>query len=269
MKRMFAAAGAALLLAVGAAGGIAQEAVPTVEVSISATKMTVTGTDALKTGPTRLRFTAQGEGERGFIVFELKPGITQARIRREAPRIQSPADAHRFGRFVAGGFVLGGESYATTIELRDREYALIDFTRQPAVRSFFRAGAETSTAVPPTPVATISMRDYAFRGAATLPREGVVRVANDGRRLHHALLFRLRRGVNGRRVVRQIKRGGEPRRAFAGRPAALTELVSPGPVNDVETESRAGRHVLVCFVSNGRKSPPHAALGMVRLVNVE
>ena len=257
------------MLAVGAAGGVAQEAVPTVEVSVSATKMTVTGADALKTGPTRLRFTVTGEAERGFLVFELKPSVTQARIRRETPRIQSPADAHRFGRFVAGSFIAGGDTYATTVALREREYALIDLTRRPAVRGFFRVGAEPGTAVAPAPAATITMRDYAFRGAATLPQEGVVRVENDGRRLHHALLFRLRPGVNGRRVVRQIKGGGEPRRAFAGRPAALTELVSPGTVNDVETTSRPGRHVLVCFVANGRRSKPHAALGMVRLVNVE
>jgi hypothetical protein len=42
--------------------------------------------------------------------------------------------------------------------------------------------------------------------------------------------------------------------------------VSRGTVNDVQTSERAGRYVLVCFVSNSRRGKPHAELGMVRPV---
>jgi hypothetical protein len=269
VRRLLLAGGIVLSLSGGAAWVAAQGPPLTVEVTVGRTSMTVTGAEGLPAGPTRFRFTvAEGAGERSFALFELKPGVTREEVERAAPQIREPADAHRYGRFVASGSEAGGEIYTTTLTLRDGEYVLIDFTRQGDVRASFRVGTEPSTAQTPEPDARIRMGDYWFRGAAVLPRRGIIRVENDGDRLHHALLFKLRRGVSGRSVVNMLRRGQEPRRVFAGGPSVLTEIVSPLAVNDVETTLRRGRHVLVCFISNSRRGKPHAALGMARAVRV-
>ena len=269
MRRLLA------LIVVAAAGGLAvtiagaQEAPqppPTIQITMKPSSMDVVGEESLGVGPTRLVVNVPGRNERGFVLFELKTGVTREEAQRALPQVREPADAERLGRFVASAFVNGGDTYTTTISVRDGTYLLIDFTRRPVIRDDFVVGTAPNQADAPTPDAEITLEDYAFGGDTTLPRKGVVRVENTGRRIHHALAFRLRRGVNGRRVVRQIRRGGEPRRAFAGQAYALVELVSRLTVNDVETSMAGGRYVLVCFVSNSRRGKPHSQLGMVRLV---
>ena len=271
MKRILLAA--ALVAALGTAASVvfAQEpqAPPLVRVTVNASDMEVVGEESLGVGPTRFEVTVPGRQERAFSLFELKAGVTREEAERRAPQIQEPADAEALGRFVAGSVIDGGQTYTTTLSLRDGTYVLIDLTRRPAVRDGFTVGTTPNMANVTEPDATVTMRDYAFAGDTTLPRNGTLRIENDGRRLHHALAFRLRSGVNGRRVVRQLRRGREPRRVFAGQASALVELVSGGTVNDVETSARAGRYVLVCFIQNTRRSKPHAELGMVRQVRFE
>lgn len=242
------------------------QAPPIINVTINATDMTVVGEESLGAGPTRLSIKVPRGAERAFALFELKSGVTREEAERAAPEIEEPADAERLGRFVASSIVNGGDTYETVLTLRAATYVLIDFTRRPAVRDGFTVGLTPNGANTFAPDAEITMRDYSFAGDRTLPRNGTVRLENDGRRIHHALAFRLRRGVSGRRVARQLRQGREPRRAFAGQAYALVELVSSRTVNDVETEMAGGRYVLVCFVQNSRRGKPHAELGMVRLV---
>ena len=51
-------------------------------------------------------------------------------------------------------------------------------------------------------------------------------------------------------------------------PAALTEIVSPKTTNDVAGRLKPGKHLLVCFLQDSPRKPPHAALGMARVVTV-
>jgi hypothetical protein len=266
MRRILPAAiaGTTLFLITTIAG--AQQAPPLIEVTVNKSDMEVVGEESLSAGPTRLRVTVPGKAERAFVLFELKAGVTREEVERAAPEIEHPADAEKFGRFVASSIIDGGQTYETTLTLRDGNYVLIDLTRRPAVRDGFTVGLSPNQADPLNPDATITLEDYKFGGDTVLPRRGILRIENTGRRIHHALAFRLRRGVSGRRVVRQLRGGGEPRRAFAGQASALVELVSSGAVNDVKTSARRGRYVLVCFVSNSRRGKPHAQLGMVRAV---
>jgi hypothetical protein len=251
---------------VAAAG--AQEAPPTVTVSVAAKSASFQGADALKAGATRLVIKASGKGERGVALFKLRDGVTRDEITKQAPKIQNPAQAKKLGTFVASAFVAGPTAYTTTLDLQPAEYALVDFTKKPAVRGGFVVGAEQGTAVAPAPDAEVTLKDYAFSAPSTLPRDGVIRVANDGDVLHHALAFPLRKGVDTKALLKQIKAGKEPRNAFAGPPAALVEIVSPGAVNSVENKLKPGKTLLVCFIQDGAKTPPHAALGMAKVVTV-
>jgi hypothetical protein len=262
-------AAAATATGIVAAAG-AQEAPPTVTVTMAAKSATIQGADALKSGSTRLVVKASGKGERGVIFFQLKPGVTREEMTEAAPKIQNPADARRYGTFIASAFVQGAQRYATTVNLPAAEYAVIDFSREKAVvRGAFTVGQEAGTATAPTPAATISMRDYRFSGPSTLPRNGVLQVDNDGKKLHHALVFPLRKGTRTSKVLADLKKGKEPSsKIFAGPPQALVELVSPGTKNAVEAKLQPGKNLLVCFISDGEKKPPHAALGMAKIVTV-
>jgi len=270
-KQALAGALTLAITAAGAAGVVAQEAPPTVDVAVTAKKMTVRGADALRGGPTRLAFELTGRGEVGFVVLELKPGVTRAQVARAAPKIQDPAAAERrYGRFVAGTFLAGRRTYATTITLKPAtEYVLVDITRRGVVRGGFQVGQEAGTAVAPTPPITVGMEDYSFDVPSTIPRTGAMRIENRGRVLHHLLAFPLRKGVNTTKLLRDVKAGKEPRTAFSGPPSAPVEIVSPGTVNDVEGTRRPGKVLFVCFVRDSRKAPPHAALGMAKVVTVK
>ena len=270
-KQALAGAIALALTGAGAAAVTAQEAPPTVDVTITPRAMTVKGAEALKGGPTRLAFTATGRGEAGFVVMELKPGVTRQQITAAAPRIKDPAAAERrYGRFVASTFLAVARRYATTITLKPgAEYVILDISKRPAVRAGFTVGPETSTAAAPAPAATIGLEDYAVDAPATLPRTGTIRVENRGKVLHHLLAFPLRKDTDTKKLMRQIKAGKEPRGVFAGPPSAPVEIVSTGTVNDVEVSSRPGKTLLVCFLQDTRKAPPHAALGMAKVVTVK
>jgi hypothetical protein len=252
---------------VGAAN--AQEAPPTVTVTATAKSATIQGADALKAGQTRLVIKASRAGERGILVFKVREGVTRDEVTRAVPRIQDPSDTKRYGEFVASAFVSPGGTYATTINLPAADYAIIDMSRKPVTRGFFRTGPDAGTAAAPAPAASVALDDYRFRGASTLPREGVLRVTNEGDVLHHALALPLRKGVDTKALMRDLKRGKEPsQRLFSGPPQALVEIVSPGTENAVEAKLKRGKTLLVCFLQDSPRAKPHSALGMAKVVTV-
>lgn len=273
MNKHLIAVGCVLATA-GAATGIvaaagAQEPQQNASVTMAASSAQIIGADALKQGYTKLVFRASGKGERGFAVFKLAPGVSREQVESEAPKIDNPNDAKKLGKFVASGFIAGKKTYTTSILLdATSEYALLDFTKKAAIRGWFATSGESSNAPVPPADARVTLRDYSFGGASTLPRNGTIQVLNTGKVLHHTLVFPLRKGVDTKKLVRDIKAGKEPRSAFAGPPSALTELVSPQTTNDVEERLTPGKNLLVCFIQDGPKKPPHAALGMVKVVTV-
>lgn len=277
IKQLIGGAAALSLAAAGAGAGVAaavspaQEAPPTVGLAVSAKAVQVTGAEALKAGPTTLRITAAGKGELAPAVLELKPGVTHEQVAQAAKELGTMA-GEKVGTLVASTFFMGGGApYTTTVDLDPGEHAVVNFGRKGAtVVGFFTVGAERSAAVKPAPAATVSMHDYRFGGASTLPRGGTIRVTNDGKVQHHALVMPLKKGVDTKRVLKDLRAGKEPAYALGGPPSALTEVVSPGTTNDVQTTpSKAGKYLLVCFLQNSPKQPPHAVQGMAKVVTVK
>jgi hypothetical protein len=138
----------------------------------------------------------------------------------------------------------------------------------PPTRGFttFTTSAVSSGAAAAAPDATIRMVDLRFRGDRVLPRQGVVRVENDGGVPHVAIAFALRRGVGSARLGRALRAGSQ--RAFgrvvAGAPVVIEGLLSGGgTANDQQVRfPRAGRYAIVCFFDD------HQELGMYRIVSV-
>ena len=85
-------------------------------------------------------------------------------------------------------------------------------------------------AAAPAPDATIRMVDYGFRGVATLPRNGVIRVANEGDAYHFAArLPGAHRARAPSRSGRALRSGSERAvgRVVAGEPVKVQDLISP------------------------------------------
>lgn len=262
-----ASATAALVLA-GAVAVVAQEPAPDVFVKVTPTAMTVTGAEALRSGPTRLVMSSSGRASRGVVLVKLKEGLTREQAEARARGIATPQQGERrIGRFLASAVLLRGQEYATTVELTEGEYVLVDITKTPAVRAGFAVGAEPSAATMPTTAASIVARDYSFSLPDGLPRNGPFLVENRGKEMHHVLAYPVRRGVAAKRIVRGLMRGRT--RHLTGAPSAVTEVVSGGTENAVEGRFRQGRILLVCFIRDGPRKPPHAALGMYKAVTVK
>ena len=258
---------AALALA-GAVGVVAQEPAPDVLVKVTPKAITVTGAEALKSGPTRLVLSSSGRAQRGVILVKLKEGVTREEAAERAAGLRSPAQGERrLGRFEASALLARGQGYATTVELGEGEYVLLDITKRPVVRAGFTVGAEPGTAAMPTTTASLIARDYRFRIPKSLPRNGPFLVENRGRKMHHFLAFPIRRGIRAKRVVRSLMRDDEPK-GLVGAPSAVAEIVSGGTANAVEGRFRKGRILFACFLQDGPRKPPHAALGMYKAVNV-
>jgi hypothetical protein len=259
-------------LAVAALGGGAavvgaQEKAPTVGISIAKSSMTVTGADALKSGPTRFQVSPSGKGERAFGIVELADGVTKEQFEQALPELQDPS---RYGELVASGYLPTPKKYVTTVDLEQGEHVLVDFGGKPAVRGSFVVGAERSTATMPKASATVKLRDYRFDMPSKLKAGTTLSVENAGAHLHHALVMPLKKSANGKKVIKMIKQGKEPRNALAGPPGALVEMVSPGSKNAVEKAvAKKGKYLFVCFLQDDPKSPPHAARGMAKVVTVK
>jgi hypothetical protein len=266
MKGRFMAAGvaAASLAGTGAVVVGAQEPAPTVAVTVTPSKMTVSGAEALQPGPLRVAVESPGRRARDFTVFEVEEGVDLDDARQRLRGLRSADAAERYGRLVAGGAVARGASYSTTFEAKEGTYLLVDTTQQPAVRAEFTVGGEQGTAVAPEPDRTVGLREYRFDMPATLPRRGVVRFANRGEELHFALALRLKRGTSTSSVVRQLRQGKDDI-AGLGQATEPLGLVSGDTVNDVEVRFQPGRYVLVCFYGDREsQNRPHSALGMAR-----
>jgi hypothetical protein len=226
-------------------------------VAVTATggNITLDPSGPIAAGPTR--FTYSGRGE--LSLATLRAGVTVDQLRRTLSRSEVAA----LGQVFLEAAVL--PSQTVTVDLRPNTTYVAAATagRSPAVTTF-TTGAE-SGARAPTPDARIRMVDYAFRGPNTLPRNGSIRVDNDGTTLHFAIAFPLRPGVS-RRQVRRAFRGTNERalgRVVAGEPIDVQGLISQGSTNDNQVRfPRRGRYGMVCFFSE------HNRLGMYRIYRV-
>jgi hypothetical protein len=253
----------------GAVAVVAQEPTPHVTVRVTPSDITVTGADALRSGPTRFVMSSAGKAERGVIVVRLKDGVTREQAAKAARKITSPAQGERrIGRFVTSALLARGRPYATTTELAAGEYVVLDITKRPVVRAGFTVGTEPNTATMPVATSTIVADDYSFELPDGLRRDGPFVVENRGEELHHVLAFPIKRKVRAKKVVRSLMRDDEPK-GLRGTPAAVTEIVSGGTANAVEGRFVKGRILFVCFLQDGPRKPPHAALGMYKAVRVK
>jgi uncharacterized cupredoxin-like copper-binding protein len=265
MVKVATALGAALAtVAVVAAIATAQQPVPVVAVTASPTAVAVQATGPVASGPTRFQITRQAS-RRGLNVYFalLNAGVTvpdiQAALRRD--------DRTNGDQSLGMASIHGAVSFSGSETRRDvtftlkpgQTYVMVTEPETqngpPPTRGFgtFATAGQANGATAPAPDATVRMVDLRFRGAATLPRRGTIRVENVGAGPHIAIAFPLR-SSNQQAANRLI----------AGAPTVLQNILSGGGNSNDQTVSfaRSGRYALVCFFND------HERLGMYRIVSV-
>jgi plastocyanin len=273
---------AAVLGVVGALGALtaiamAQAPPPTVGVTASPTSVAAQVTGPVAAGPTTFRITRAASNKGLNVYFAL----LNAGVSFEEFQAALRADDRSQGDLSLG---LVSVQASTSLEggqtTRD-----VTFTLKPGLTYVMLSEPETEGGPPPTrglgtfttgtaangatlaaPDATIRMVKRRFRGADTLPRNGVVRFTNEDGVPHFAIAFPLRRGVGAARFGRVMREGTERefRRIIAGAPVAAQGIISGGgTANDQQVRfTRAGRYGFVCFFDG------HESQGMYRVIRV-
>jgi hypothetical protein len=263
MRSVRMACGALLVVGVFAAVAAAQGAPPTVAVTVGKGVITPQPAGPIAAGPTRFEFTRTGKGDVEAILVTLRPGVSLDQLRKVAA-----SDAALGLIYIEAAAPLSDATpkRALTVDLRANvTYVLVSMAGNSFAFTELATTGTANGAQAPAPDATIRMVDYGFRGSATLPRNGVIRVSNQGDAFHFALAFPVRKNATNKRVGRALRSGSEKAigRVAAGQPVEVQDVISPQTTNDNEVKfSKAGRYALVCFFGE------HNKLGMYRVVKV-
>jgi hypothetical protein len=253
------------------ATAIAQEAPPEIAITMGPRAASVEGAEAVRPGPVTLTIGSRRKPVRTAAILQMKDGVTDAELARALKKsIKTPKDARRYGTLLGGGGGPGARPYRMTLELEAGRFAVVDITQQPTLRTTFTIAGEPGTAVAPEPATTVGMREFAFDVTGELTAGSLVRFQNDGRQMHEGLFARLRPGVKARKVLRTLRRGGDPGNVFAGFPGGVGAM-DRGVANDVLAPPRPGAYLLLCFLEDERKGRgrrAHVELGMGEVVRV-
>ena len=156
-----------------------------------------------------------------------------------------------------------------SFETRARRYVVIDASTEQQARAEFTPDVQHSGATMPKADATINLRDDAIAASRYLPRDGVIRVRNTGKRPHHAFAIRLPANKTVQTGIAELRKGtsnletvGEP-----------TDLASPairaGANVGVERKLKPGRYVIVSFYAGtGVNAKPDIYRGLVTTTKV-
>jgi hypothetical protein len=257
---------------------VAQQPVPTVAVTAGPSAVAVQAAGPLAAGPTHLQISRQA-ARNGLQVYVavLNGGVSvqdvQAALRRD-DRTQGSSSLGLVSIKAGASFEGSQTRRDVTLTLQPGLTYLVvsepetNNDRPPATRGFttFTTSGASNGATAPAPGATVRMVDLRFRGSQTLPRNGVVRVTNEGAGPHIAIAFPLRRQATTANLGRALRANSD--RAFgrlvAGAPTIVQNILSGGGATNDQTVrfSRTGRYALVCFFNE------HHRLGMFRVVNV-
>jgi hypothetical protein len=162
------------------------------------------------------------------------------------------------------GRVKPGQTETVTEELRPGRYVVFDTeaeARQPPAAEFEVSGEATKASLPRTS-ARIVARDYSYEASGLKAGKNTITYENAGKELHHVLAFPLKPGATIEDLNRFIRteKGDPPIDEESG---DATAVIDGGRTQVAQLELKKGKYALVCFISDRRGGPPHAAKGMV------
>ncbi len=278
MKKGLTLLAAAALLSLGACGddedkeGTSGKA-QTLSVSVNAQGRLI-GIAPVKGGPVRIDFRNAAKNPYDLQLVRVDGGQSLAQVMRVIEGGEGgPIPSWLHGAGGVGTTKPGRSASATQVLPEGRYYAIASADTEgerevkPATAALRVQGGESGGDLPSAP-ATVTATDYAFEAEGLKQGRNRIRFVNDGDELHHIVAFQLAPGKS----VADVKRFF---RTEKGRPPIVEGVESSTAVIDGKTEqvvdmefANAGKWALVCFISDRKGGPPHAAKGMISEVEV-
>lgn len=225
-------------------------------------------------GPTTFAVSSNTSKETDFTVLHLQDGVNAAEVQKAIDTKLSEDEIEALPVTIVGGTgeAAKGRPASFTISLVPGTYLVANTTNEKRTPSIvLTVSGAANGAVAATPVTTVKMHDYKFELSRSLPRSGIVRVTNPGKRVHMMIAFKTQNAAGAKRAIKALRSGKEKAfnkeiRGFG----SSADPISPGATVDIPVHYGKGSYVLVCFwQSKASKGKPHFALGMTKATTVK
>jgi hypothetical protein len=266
------AVGATLALAASliAAGSAQASTLPTLNVTVTSSSITVGGSP--QSGGVNVLSTASGVKEASVLLFQLKPGVTAAELESalKSGTAKDPNGAGKYGSIVFDVGTAPGHVNESQTSLEPGNYVALGGPGEgpPTVFAPFTVTAAKSPATLPTPEATLRTIEFGFRGPATLHDGELVRFENEGFLVHMDVIFPVKSKNAAKRAVLDLKAGNQKalQKLIVGAPFG-TGPVSHEAFQQETVTARPGWYVQACFMET-QDGRDHTLLGMERAIRI-
>lgn len=263
----------ALLLLVGLTGlGTARAGAPgRPTAAVTFTDSSVIMPASIQAGYDAFTITNAGSMPHEASFIKLAPGATLDQVIAAAQNADSPEGFAALLQLVTlyGGTdpVDPGATVSLALNLAPGTYGLGDPQHlTDGVAQLFTVTPPPSDVAPPQVSATITTREFAFDGPATLPAgQTTVQVVNRGQQSHELALMRIDPGHTVQDLVGILQQSGPD----SGPPPDWVhqtrgwDAAGPGVDGTVTLDLTPGTYVMLCFLPDVATGTPHALLGMV------
>lgn len=255
-------------LALAAAPSLAQSSLPTLTLAVSKNSITVGG--QLVSGAVDVATTVSGEQEDSPTLILLKPGVSAAQFQSVTKGFSNstPLDAiDKYATIVySSGSAHAGQTTTGTALLPAGNYVAVNngegFTP-------FTIAASASPAALPTPQATVTAIDLAFRGATTLHDGELVKFENAGYLIHMFEVDQAKNVAEARKAEAALRAGdtNAAKKHAIAPPLALAGPLSSEQAQESVITAPPGVYVLFCEM-NTQDGREHFELGMYRTIKI-
>jgi hypothetical protein len=243
-------------------------ALPVVKVAMDGKSIAVSG--SLQSGGVQIVSTVTKEPAGSPTFVRLDPGVTIGELLSHFKQIS--ADPNNLDGL--GAIVLSAQSPRGTsvveVSLAAGQYLALDLGAHSKVPPFtpFVITKSSSPAKLPSPAATVSSIEFAFRGPAVLHDGQLVRFRNAGFLVHMIVAARASSAAKAHEIAALLK-AGKDRQAqrLADGFATFDGGLSHGAFQQLVVRSRPGFWVLACFMDT-QDHREHTTLGMERVIRI-
>jgi hypothetical protein len=275
MKR-FTLLAAALTVAVASglavlavSSSVAASSLPTLTLAVTKNNVVVGGSKV--SGAVNVVSTVSGEPSDGPGLILLKPGVSAAKFKKVTASLgkDTPLDAIDPYATIVFDAQLTSKGNPTTdqVDLQPGNYIAVNngnaFTPFTVMRS-------AHPATLPTPGATVTAIDFAFRGASTLHAGALVRFENDGYLIHMVLSGGLKSPADAKPVDALLlagKVGGGAGKKYLVSMGQFAGPLSHGSMQQEVITQAPGTYVILCAM-NAEDGRDHYQLGMFRTITI-
>ncbi len=251
------------------ASSVAASSLPTLTLALTPKTVTVGGSQV--SGAVNVVTTVTGEKSDSPGLFLLAPGVTPAEFGKAAAALgnNTPLDAiDPYGTIVMDADASEGTPTSVQTVLVPGTYVALENGSGHAV---FTVTQAAQPAVLPTPGATVTAIDFAFRGASTLRDGELVRFENDGYLIHMILYAQTRSVADATKAEALLLAGnvghGQGKKYLTGVEGAFAEPLSHGAMQQEVITQPPGVYVIFCEM-NTQDGREHFQLGMFRTIKI-